>query len=119
MARNAWRDAHPEEWKLYTRAYYAKNKAKMKEQMRRAKLLHLYGITIDQYEAMFVAQGGRCAICKRPPEKKPLVVDHNHKTGQVRALLCNNCNTAIGMLQESTEAIATAYHYLKYYESLG
>src|SRR5258705_13516383 len=61
-----------------------------------------YGITEEQYESLLKEQNGVCLICRIPhhPEN-PLVVDHNHATGKVRALLCSQCNTGIGLLQDS------------------
>jgi len=51
-----------------------------------------YGITEAQYEAILAQQNGVCAICFRPPKKLRLGVDHDHKTGRVRGLLCFRCN---------------------------
>jgi len=59
--------------------------------------LRHYGITLDQVIAMKIKQDYKCAICLK--RKKKLHVDHNHKTGKVRGLLCFTCNTAIGKLQ--------------------
>jgi len=63
---------------------------------------------------MFEEQNGCCAICKKHQIefKKKLHVDHNHKSGQVRGLLCHNCNLAIGRLQESPTIIASALEYV-------
>lgn len=58
-----------------------------------------YGITLDEYEAMLAAQGGRCAICGKQAGKRRLSVDHNHATGKVRALLCIGCNVAVGYFE--------------------
>jgi hypothetical protein len=67
---------------------------------RASKAKHLkwkYGITIEQYEAMVEAQEGHCAMCERRHTKsRPLHVDHCHKTGVVRGLLCIRCNLLIG-----------------------
>lgn len=58
-----------------------------------------YGITSEQYRALFKAQGGRCYICRRKVHSKRLAVDHDHQTGEVRGLLCadseRGCNHAI------------------------
>ena len=62
---------------------------------------------------MLDEQGGKCAICLRPQEGKPLSIDHNHASGQVRALLCSNCNSAIGRFGESTEILERAAQYLE------
>lgn len=62
---------------------------------RRRKLLDKYGLTLGQYEAMLRRQKGVCAVCERPPKKKPLNVDHDHETERVRGLLCFMCNKKI------------------------
>lgn len=54
-----------------------------------------YGITIEEYEQLFIEQNGLCAICKTEPLKYKLAVDHDHDTGAVRGLLCSRCNRAI------------------------
>jgi hypothetical protein len=61
---------------------------------------------------MLESQGGVCAICKAPPGKKWLHVDHSHKTGDVRGLLCGNCNAAIGMTKESVSILNKMIEYL-------
>ena len=54
-----------------------------------------YGVTLAWYENKLEEQGGGCAICARPPKTKALAVDHNHRTGLVRGLLCMICNRKI------------------------
>lgn len=54
-----------------------------------------YGITLDEYERLFIEQNGLCAICKAEPIKYKLAVDHDHDTGAVRGLLCPPCNRAL------------------------
>jgi hypothetical protein len=72
-----------------------------------------YDFSSEQYEALLHAQGNRCLICHKPNTKAaPLVVDHNHTTGRVRALLCSNCNTGCGLLQDSPLLLARAAGYL-------
>lgn len=72
-----------------------------------------YRITRSDYEVMLAEQGGRCAICKKEPCDKMLAVDHNHKTGKVRQLLCDNCNHLIGFAGESTSTLMSAIVYLE------
>lgn len=76
------------------------------------RLQSTYGITLEDYGRMFVEQGGTCSICRSPQGDRPLVVDHDHATGAVRALLCSNCNAGIGMLKESPEVLARAIEYV-------
>ena len=80
-----------------------------------------YKLTAEAWEALFVKQNGACAICKQPETKfnnksqqlQKLCVDHNHKTGKVRGLLCNNCNQILGRLNENRDTIRRMYWYLE------
>lgn len=76
------------------------------------ELRYNYGITLEDYESMFAAQHGACAICGRLQSdfKYRLSVDHNHETGTVRALLCVTCNHKIGVIEDAAfMAKARAY----------
>lgn len=78
-----------------------------------ARLRHKYGITVDQYEAMLASQGGKCACCASVME--PPFVDHCHRTGRVRALLCQSCNLSLGALRESLDRVAALSRYIQEY----
>lgn len=85
-----------------------------------AYLLREYGITYDKYEEMLLEQNHLCKICDtegflmdEERHKTKLVVDHCHKTGVVRGLLCHNCNRALGLLKDSLIALNKAMEYLK------
>jgi hypothetical protein len=80
------------------------------DRARNADLKYLYGLTLDEFNAMVEAQAGQCAICGTAEEK--LVVDHNHTTGRVRSLLCHLCNAMIGCARESSEILVRAAAYL-------
>ncbi len=69
-----------------------------------------YNITLLEYDKMVEEQENKCAICHLV---KPLYIDHNHKTGQIRKLLCNNCNTLIGFANEDTQILNDAITYLR------
>jgi len=73
------------------------------------------GMTIEQYDALFASQGGRCAICGSPPQddkKRRLVVDHNHKTEKNRGLLCIKCNNTLERLESIPSWVEKAQEYL-------
>lgn len=80
---------------------------------RKAKFKYKYGITIEDYNLMLKKQDFKCAICfEGRSDKRMLDVDHNHKTGVVRGLLCRSCNLAIGQLKDSVEILKNAVLYL-------
>ncbi len=110
----------------YAAAYYQRNKAKYaayraapgaREKAslgaREHQLMVRYGISQAQYEKMLWAQDGVCAICKRPEsQRQSLCVDHCHETDTVIALLCNRCNSAIGLLWEDPIISTAAATYV-------
>ena len=76
-----------------------------------ANLWKLYKIRVPEYNKMFADQGGVCAICNQSSEKT-LHVDHCHTTGEIRGLLCTNCNNGIGRFQDNIEFLTNAINYL-------
>lgn len=91
------------------------NPEKAKAQDFKNDLKKNYGITPECYYEMFEKQKGLCACCGQSHEsfKRGFHVDHDHTTGQVRGLLCTECNPGIGYFQESTERLEMAIAYLK------
>lgn len=82
------------------------------------RLLERYGISTEEYIAMWDGQNGLCFICHEPPSgDKLLCVDHCHETGLVRSLLCTRCNAGIGMFRESPELMSTAIEYLRFHSA--
>lgn len=72
-----------------------------------------YSITIEQYDDMLSSQNGGCAICGTIPKKKRLAVDHDHKTGFIRGLLCTQCNHhVLGGAKENVDILRSAVSYL-------
>ena len=76
------------------------------------KLQKLFGITLTDYNELLTKQNHVCALCGKRPKKKRLSVDHCHKTGKVRGLLCGNCNTAIGLFKDNPIVLEKAIAYL-------
>lgn len=68
-----------------------------------------YEITLEQYSEMVEQQAGRCAVCSR---KRKLAVDHCHKTGKVRALLCYPCNIALGQVNDNVKLLMDLAGYV-------
>ena len=73
-----------------------------------------YDITLDEYEELLTKQGGVCAICGQESKDtgKPLAVDHDHTTGEVRELLCGPCNRGLGLFEDRVELLLKAAAYL-------
>jgi hypothetical protein len=80
------------------------------------RLKAVYDITREQYEQLLAYQGGRCYICRKLPQAKRLAVDHDHRTGAVRGLLCANdewgCNVSLRLLLNSVEMAQRALEYV-------
>lgn len=87
--------------------------------LQRKSLLKRYGITHQDYLIMLAHQGFACAICHRtnPGTSKSeyFDVDHNHETGQVRALLCRDCNVTAGVVENKWEKILAIREYLAHH----
>ena len=81
---------------------------------QRAYKLRAYGLTTEAYDALLLAQLGRCAICGDPEKDGwDLAVDHDHDSGRVRGLLCRRCNVGIGLLRDDARIVAAAAEYLR------
>lgn len=79
-----------------------------------ARVERVYGLKPGQYEAINEVQDGCCYICQRATGKsKKLSVDHDHKTGYVRGLLCTTCNNMLGHARDDKEFFVRAIDYLK------
>ena len=114
--------------KKYKQEHYKKNKIKYKngaakrqkenpikhsKHNRKSKLKAKYGLTIEDYDRMFEAQNGVCYICGQLNyDGRRLCVDHSHKTGKVRKLLCYRCNFLVGTV-ENIDCWNTIVEYLK------
>lgn len=91
-----------------------------KERIRNGRLKRTYGISTDDYIKMWKQQDGKCAICesresairKESGVSYDLCVDHCHKTGKVRKLLCQSCNTGIGQLKDNPDLMLKAAKYI-------
>ena len=83
------------------------------DRLRNSKLRRRFGITLAQYRAISAEQNGKCAICGGQDEGKLLAVDHSHKTGAIRGLLCQMCNRALGAFQDDPAILARAIEYLE------
>ena len=114
----------------WLREYYRTSETR-RENQRRAYVQRKYGLSLDELEKLLDQQHGCCAICSRPWQDcvsakraqydirflQYLCIDHDHVTGRVRGLLCNGCNTAIGMFGEDPTRFSAAASYLAKFSS--
>jgi Recombination endonuclease VII len=88
---------------------------------RKAHLKRSFGISLKQYNEMSESQNHICAICHCPENcyrNSVLSVDHDHKTGEIRGLLCSSCNRALGLLKDNITNLINAIKYLKKNEKI-
>jgi len=95
--------------------WYKENTDRAKRSIRNSHLKKAYGITLNDYDIMYEHQEGLCAICTQPEtiNKGFLAVDHDHKTGKVRALLCQACNVTLGKVNEKEDILLSMVDYLR------
>lgn len=81
---------------------------------RNHRLQLLYGVDLDTYSMLLQVQGNVCFICRKSAAGRSLAVDHDHSTGEVRGLLCHQCNSGVlGALADSVDALKRAIEYLE------
>lgn len=80
---------------------------------RLAKVRQVYGLNADEYIQLLTEHDNKCRICK---SDKRLGVDHCHKTGKVRGILCTRCNTGLGMFGDNINSLINSIEYLKEHE---
>jgi len=105
LARQKWQKNNPEKSHL---------------SQRERNLKHRFGVDLEWYQKQLKKQNYCCAICKTKENKVTLgsnkslsfAVDHNHDTGEVRGLLCNQCNRALGLFKDSSKVLQNAVKYL-------
>ncbi len=119
--RECFCDYHKE----HGREYYQSEKGQLaykkyrrsdgyKKVQRKSKLKYYYGITLIEYDQMFEDQNGVCAVCGNMNDSgQRLSIDHDHKTGKIRGLLCHRCNVALGYAKDSVDLLEKLIKYLK------
>ena len=87
-----------------------------KECLRKESYKSKYGILFEKYEKLLQQQNGKCIVCgsnkSGHKSKNFFCIDHDHRTGEVRGLLCNNCNLGLGYFKDNPEALIAAAAYL-------
>jgi len=108
--RRKYNEDNRERLALQNKEYRLRNAARLRDAALKAE----YGITLVDYNALLIKQEHKCAICKGDEAEtiRGLYVDHNHRTGRVRGLLCQKCNSGVGFLQDSITLMQSAISYL-------
>jgi len=107
------RQKNIEHYREFRRQYHQKNKARRNLNIKKCNLKRKYNLTPEEVDAMLSGQSFSCLICHGDLRILKRHIDHNHKTGKVRGILCSNCNKGIGMLGENTETLSRAISYLQ------
>lgn len=100
------------------RNYHRENRERDNNRSREyyfRKRLEEFGMTLEEYESILHWQNGKCAICRGDQKTKNVVrfcLDHNHKTGEFRGLVCANCNSGLGMFNDNPVILRFAHSYL-------
>lgn len=95
--------------------HWREERARRKEHNHEMMVTNTYGLSTGDYQRLYDAQGGVCAICQRATgASRRLSVDHDHKTGEVRGLLCRPCNTMLGHGRDDTRFFLRAVSYLSW-----
>lgn len=128
-----WREVHIEKSRENCKRYYEKNKVKIntskkllyasspeyRKKINEQRIKSVYDLSPEQYQILVEVQNGVCAVCKIPQKNRKssqLFVDHEHKTGRIRGLLCHKCNVAIGFIKEDITVALNIINYLKQYD---
>lgn len=108
-----WRLANPEKVQASSQQNYSRRKDKHRALRFRNMIAAGYDLSVTQWIELFLAQNKQCAICGATDDK--FHVDHDHKSGKVRAILCRFCNTALGFFDDSPARFRKAADYLEHH----
>lgn len=109
---DSWCKSCRRKYKKDNKEYIASHRRK---NARRYQLKHKFGMSKDDYKKLYNKQKGKCGICKQHSKSftRDLCVDHSHKTGLVRGLLCHKCNASIGLLNDDVKLLLRAIDWIK------
>ncbi|HLZ22940.1 MAG TPA: endonuclease VII domain-containing protein [Ktedonobacterales bacterium] len=104
---HAYYERHKQRILAYRKGWYSRNRLQQR--------LSKFGLTVERYEELLLAQSYKCKICGDPAEQSRdgvLHIDHSHETGEVRGLLCNHCNLGLGHFKDNSDNLQAALAYL-------
>ena len=118
-ARMMWlkkdRAFSPEKYKLKRKQYYWRDVEKSRKEAREKHREYRYGVPYAVFLEKIKEQNGKCGICKNGIQENA-TLDHCHKTGKMRGLLCRACNRGLGMFGDSLPVLKEAIEYVRRYE---
>lgn len=113
----SWIEANPELARLRWREGYQRNVERIRDAKLDQHYRSKYGITREERDQLLAAQGGVCKICGGLPhpnhQGSQFHVDHCHRTGRIRGILCGHCNTMLGLAMDDPDRLQAAIDYLK------
>lgn len=111
-----WRTKHKVRLQAYNQEYYRRPLAvdPATPVWRKKYLSSKFGITVGEYNKLLQVQNGACGICGTKPKTRRLSVDHDHKSGQIRGLLCPRCNRGLAWFSDNSARLEKAACYLRH-----
>jgi len=99
---------------LINKKWETEKRLKDPDWQKKKRLKADWGLTLEEYQEMLNQQNNKCAICGSTDLKgKQRAIDHNHTTGKIRGILCNNCNNGLGRFKDNINFLQNAIKYLK------
>ena len=122
LLNKKWRNDNPNKEKERVKRWHKNNRdrikiwvennpERVKEIQHRSKLKRNYNLTVEEYKQLLQFQKNKCGVCGIILTMP--CIDHDHQTGKIRGILCNSCNTGLGMLGDNLDNIINAFNYLK------
>lgn len=105
-------NSNKERYKQYSNKWRHTHSLEIKTKLKYRHLKIKYNLTKEQWQQLLITQNYRCAICSISIDIKPCV-DHCHKTGRIRGLLCDSCNIGLGKFKDTIDIMEKAIKYLK------
>jgi Recombination endonuclease VII len=100
-------------WDAQKKAYKERDLQAHRRKHRLYAMKSRNGLTSEEYDALLAVQGGVCAICgSSGTEERRLCIDHDHTSGKVRSLLCDECNIGLGKFMDDPDLLQAAINYL-------
>lgn len=105
-------------WRKENAEVYRERQKKYYDLSRKRQQAARYGMTLEQWQELFDAQGRACAVCRSPEPggKHDWHTDHDHDSGVVRGILCSQCNTGLGMFRDDPVRCRAAAAYLELWQ---